>query len=148
MMPLLSLPRLLLAGIVAGAPLAASAAPTETSPARLSDLAIVPDGGLTETRKVTPIGQYGATRVMELQLKAGSELSAHAAPERVLVIVLGGRGHFDFEGERVPLHERQVLHMHPGETHGVTAETDLDLLLVRIDESAAAPAAPGHHPHP
>lgn len=148
MMSLPSLPHLLLAGIVASAaPIAAIAASTDAPPVRLSDLAAV-DGALTEARKVTPFGQYGITRVMELQLKAGGELSAHAAPERVLVIVLSGQGHFDLEGERVPLHERQVLHMHPGETHGVTAETDLDLLLVRIDERAPAPSASDGRPAP
>lgn len=109
-------------------------------PPRLSDLAPAADAPLTETRKVTQIGQYAATRVMQLQLKAGSEMPSHAAPERVLVIVLSGEGHFDFSGEIVPLHERQVLHMAPGEPHGVVAKTDMELLLVRIDESDHAAA--------
>ena len=104
-------------------------------PPRLSDLAPATDAPLTETRKVTQIGQYAATRMMQLQLKAGTEMPSHAAPERVLVIVLSGEGHFDFSGEIVPLHERQVLHMAPGEPHGVVAKTDMELLLVRIDES-------------
>lgn len=113
-------------------PAAATDTPTETprrvdfSPAFVSN-----DEG---PRKVTRLGEYGQTRVMQLQLKAGAELSSHSAPERVLVIVLDGNGRFEFDGETVPLQSRQMLHMTPGEPHAVIAETDLDLLLVRIGE--------------
>lgn len=111
----------------------------QAQPPRLRDLAAWPET-MTEARKVTPLGQFGMSRVMQLQLKAGSELSAHAAPERVLVVVLSGRGSFDFNGEVVTLHERQMLHMHPDEMHAVKADTDMDLLLVRINEPRAAAA--------
>ncbi|MGB3393449.1 MAG: cupin domain-containing protein [Stenotrophomonas sp.] len=129
---------LLLAVLTATAlvPAAAHELPATPSPSpRLADLAS-PTGGASE-RKVTPIGQYGATRVMQLQLKAGTAMPAHSAPERMLVVVLAGRGSFGFGTEQVALHERQVLHMAPGEEHSVKAETDLDLLLVRIDEAAS-----------
>ncbi|MGO1540172.1 MAG: cupin domain-containing protein [Luteimonas sp.] len=135
------LARMLLAAAVAGVLPAMAADPDPLPPPRLADLAAVADGAAADARRVTPIGRYGAARVMQLQLRAGTALPAHAAPERVLVIVLGGRGRFDFEGGQVPLRERQVLHMDPGETHGVTAETDLDLLLVRIDENASRASA-------
>lgn len=114
--------------------------PAAPPPPRLADLAAA-GGAAADARRVTPIGRYGAARAMQLQLRAGTALPAHAAPERVLAIVLGGRGRFDFEGGQVPLRERQVLHMDPGETHGVTAETGLDLLLVRIDEGASRASA-------
>lgn len=131
-------PALLLASMAATAllPVATRAATPTPAPApapRLADLA--PLAGLTGERRVTPIGQYAATRVMQLQLKAGTRMPAHSAPERVLVVVLAGRGSFGFGAEQVALHERQVLHMAPGEEHAVSAETDLDLLLVRIDET-------------
>jgi quercetin dioxygenase-like cupin family protein len=129
---------LLLAILTATAlvPAAAHEAPATPAPGpRLADLAPPADGA--SERKVTPIGQYGATRVMQLQLRAGTAMPAHSAPERVLVVVLAGRGSFGFGAEQVALHERQVLHMAPGEEHSVKAETDLDLLLVRIDEAAS-----------
>ncbi|SBV36401.1 exported hypothetical protein [uncultured Stenotrophomonas sp.] len=129
---------LLLAALAATTlvPAAAHEPPATSAPApRLADLAPPADGA--SERKVTPIGQYGATRVMQLQLKAGTTMPAHAAPERVLVVVLAGRGSFGFGTEQVPLHGRQVLHMAPGEEHSVNAETDLDLLLVRIDEATS-----------
>jgi len=133
------LPRLLLALALAGvAP--ATLALEGASPPRLVDLAPAAAGDQADDRKVTRLGEYGATRAMQLQLKAGSSLPSHAAPERVLVVVLGGRGHFDFSGKIVPLHARQLLHMAPGEPHAVVAETDLDLLLVRIADAAGAPA--------
>ncbi len=129
---------LLLAVLAATAlvPAAAHEPPATPSPSqRLADLAPPADGA--SERTVTPIGQYGATRVMQLQLKAGTAMPTHSAPERVLVVVLAGRGSFGFGTGQVALHERQVLHMAPGEAHSVKAETDLDLLLVRIDEAAS-----------
>lgn len=111
------------------------------APVRLTDLTAWPET-MQEGRKATPLGQFGLTRVTQLQLKAGGELSAHSAPERVLVIVLSGQGSFDFNGEVVALRERQVMHMHPGEMHSVKAETDMELLLVRVDEAARDPGTP------
>lgn len=134
-----SVPLARLALVSALASVVPAAISQDTLPPRLSNLAAANGKLPTEGRKVTPIGQYGATRVMQLQLKAGSELSSHSAPERVLVIVLQGRGRFGFGEDTVPVHERQVLHMTAGEPHSVFADTDLDLLLVRIDDSHPLP---------
>jgi len=106
----------------------------DNAPPRLADLAPPLSADTADERRMTPIGQYAETRIMQLQLKAGTEIPSHSAPARVVVIVLDGRGHFDFNGEIIPLHARQVLHMEPGEAHGVVAETDLDLLVVRLPE--------------
>ena len=128
---------LLLASMTASTSFATAAHEPAAAPApipRLADLA--PPATATVERTVTPIGHYGNTRVMQLQIKAGTSMPAHSAPERVLVVVLAGRGSFGFGAEQVPLHERQVLHMAPGEEHAVNAETDLDLLLVRIGGAA------------
>jgi len=110
----------------------AAALAEDTPPPRLTGLAPPLAADFAEPRQVTVIGQYADTRVMQLQLKAGTEIPSHAAPSRALVIVVSGRGHFDFDGEIVPLHERQVLHMKPAEPHAVVAETDLELLVVRL----------------
>ncbi|MDR1076115.1 MAG: cupin domain-containing protein [Xanthomonadaceae bacterium] len=140
MNPFATLTRLVFAAAFA----ATFPAAAESPPPRLSDLAgAIGDRGLDEPRKVTIIGQYGDTRVMQLQLRAGTEMPSHSAPEEVLVIVLQGRGHFDFDGDVVPLHERQVLHMSPGEPHAVVAETDLELLLVRMDNRPSPQREPG-----
>jgi len=108
------------------------------APPRLSDLAPPRAPDAAEPRQVTPLGDFGNARLVQLQVRAGTQMPAHAAPERVLVIVLAGSGRFEFGDEYVPLRARQVLHMAPGESHAVVAETDLDLLLVRIDEAANA----------
>jgi len=104
---------------------------------RLSTLAAPLAADFSEERNITPVGQYGQTLVRHLQLKAGTQIPSHAAPTRALVIVLNGHGHFDFSGEIIPLHERQVLHMQPGEPHAVIAETNLELLVVRLPEEVA-----------
>jgi len=109
-----------------------AAALAEDTPPRLTDLAPPLAADFAQPRQVTMIGQYADTRVMHLQLKAGTDIPSHAAPSRALVIVVSGRGHFDFDGEIIPLHERQVLHMEPAEPHAVVAETDLELLVVRL----------------
>jgi len=125
---------LLLSSLLLGIAIAPGAIAADVPPPpRLADLAAAPAAtGLAEARKVVQVGQYDTAKVMQLQLKAGTRLPAHAAPDRVLVVVLGGSGEFEISGETVPLHERQVLHLQPGESHGVTAKTDLDLLLVRL----------------
>lgn len=115
------------------------AAPAAAPAPRLADLAPRPAAGLAEAKTATTIGRYGGTRMMQLQLKAGTSMPAHSAPERVLVVVLSGRGSFGLGADRVALHERQVLHLAPGEEHSVQAETDLELLLVRIGEGPAVP---------
>jgi len=109
----------------------------DDAPPRLSTLSAPLAIDFSEERHITPVGQYGQTLVRHLQLKAGTQIPTHAAPTRALVIVLNGRGHFDFSGEIIPLHERQVLHMQPGEPHAVIAETDLELLVVRLPEEVA-----------
>jgi len=106
----------------------------DDAPPRLRDLA-APSGIASASAtapNITQIGQYGASRVTQLQFKAGTEMPTHSATTRALVIVLSGRGHFDFSGTIQPLHERQVLHMEPGEPHSVTAETDMELLVIRL----------------
>jgi len=119
---------LLLSGLMVS-----SVAMAEETSSRLSNLSPPLAADFTEERQMTTtIGQYGQTLVRQLQLKAGTHIPAHAAPTRALVIVLNGRGHFDFSGEIIPLHERQVLHMAPGEAHAVVAETDLELLVIRL----------------
>jgi len=105
-------------------------------PPRLSTLSAALAADFADTHHVTLIGQYAASRVTQLQFKAGAEMPSHAAATRALVIVVSGRGHFDFSGQIVPLHERQVLHMEPGEPHAVVAETDLELLVVRLPPEA------------
>jgi len=104
----------------------------QDAPPRLSTLSAPLTADLAEERQMTAIGHYEQTLVRQLQLKAGAHIPAHAAPTRALVIVLNGRGHFDFSGEIVPLQARQVLHMQPGELHAVMAETDLELLVIRL----------------
>jgi len=104
----------------------------EDASPRLATLSAPLAADFADTQHVTQIGQYTASRVTQLQFKAGAEMPSHAATTRTLVIVLKGRGHFDFSGKIVPLHERQVLHMEPGEPHAVSAETDLELLVVRL----------------
>jgi len=102
------------------------------TPPRLSTLSPPLATDFADTHQVTQIGQYAASRVTQLQFKAGAQMPSHSAATRALVIVVSGRGYFDFGGEIVPLHERQVLHMPPGEPHAVGAETDLELLVVRL----------------
>jgi len=104
----------------------------DDAPPRLATLTAPLAADFADTHNVTQIGQYAAARVTQLQFKAGAEMPSHSTPVRALVIVVSGRGHFDFSGEIVPLHERQVLHMEPGEPHAVVAETDLELLVVRL----------------
>jgi len=104
----------------------------DDTPPRLAALSEPLAADFSDTHTVTPIGQYAGSRITQLQFKAGAEMPSHSTPVRALVIVLSGRGHFDFSGKIVPLHERQVLHMEPGEPHAVTAETDLELLVVRL----------------
>jgi len=118
---------LLLSGLMVS-----SLAMAEESAPRLVSLSPSLATDFTEERQMTTIGQYGQTLVRQLQLKAGTQIPAHAAPTRALVIVLNGRGQFDFSGEIVSLNPHQVLHMQPGELHAVIAETDLELLVIRL----------------
>jgi len=116
--------------------LLATAAFAQDAPPRLSDLKPPLPADFAQARQASLIGQYAGAQVRHLQLKAGAEMASHAAPARALVIVISGRGQFDFSGEIVPLHERQVLHMSPGEPHAVSAETDLELLVVLLPADA------------
>jgi len=104
----------------------------DDAPPRLINLAPPLAADFSAPRHVTPLGQYAASQVMQVQFKAGTEIPPHSIPVRALAIVISGRGHFDFNGEIVPLHERQVLHMLPDEMRAVVAETDLELLVVRL----------------
>ncbi|KAF1686148.1 hypothetical protein B1992_09435 [Pseudoxanthomonas broegbernensis] len=131
------LPLALLAALAATATSTATALDAGADapvPPRLSTLAGAPDPATAQARTTTQVGRYGQARVMQLQLKAGTRMPAHAAPERVLVVVLAGQGRFEFDDGPVPVRARQVLHLAPGENHGVSADTDLDLLLVRMAE--------------
>jgi len=103
----------------------------EASP-RLVTLASPLPADFAEKSQVSPVGEYGASWMGQLQMQAGTESGVREAASHALVMVLSGRGHLDFSGEIVPLHERQVLHLNPGERYAIVAETNMDMLVMRL----------------
>lgn len=83
-------------------------------------------------------------KVVRLRLAAGQQVPEHHANVDVVATVVSGRGTFTVAGQPKPIATGAVIVMPPRERHSITAETDLELVVVHARlASAGEPAACG-----
>ncbi|MDF2723781.1 MAG: hypothetical protein K0Q59_3456 [Paenibacillus sp.] len=85
---------------------------------------------------IEPIMEYGHTKIVQLQLKAGSGIPAHSAKTDLLVVVQKGRVQFTGEGTGeaadgpFELSPDKLLRIPSGVRHSVLALEDTIALLI------------------
>ena len=78
-----------------------------------------------------------ALRLTLFHFAAGQELSEHTSKARALVQVLTGTCRFTVDGQTHTLKPGDLLHLHPGAPHAVTAPEPFSMLLTQVTEPAA-----------
>lgn len=79
-------------------------------------------------------------RVVLFAIAKGQELTEHTSTRRAFVQVLGGSCRFLFNGTWTPMRAGDLLHMPPGHSHAVKAETEDCSLLLTLHADDGAPA--------
>jgi quercetin dioxygenase-like cupin family protein len=80
-----------------------------------------------------PVTAYGGTKVVQIQLRAGSEIPEHRTNADALIVVRKGRVVFGFGDDQVELTPDRLLHIFPDEPHNLRAVEDTELLLIRTE---------------
>jgi quercetin dioxygenase-like cupin family protein len=77
--------------------------------------------------------EFAKTKVIQLQLAAGSEIREHRTSADALIVVQKGRVVFAFGDQEVELGPDRLLHIPPDEPHSLRALEELEALLIRIE---------------
>jgi quercetin dioxygenase-like cupin family protein len=90
--------------------------------------------------KKDPVSTSEALKVVRLQVEAGGTIPEHHSNVDVVVTVVRGSGTFTIEGKARPIRPGDVVVMGPRERHSITADSDLELVVVhaRLVESGEA----------
>ena len=72
--------------------------------------------------------------VINLQMRAGESIPTHNAPGTVIVTVRSGSVLFNVEGVETTLTTNDVLVMEPLENHSLTAVTDVDIIVTKLQK--------------
>jgi len=83
-----------------------------------------------------------ALKVVRLFVRAGHVVPEHHSNVDVVATVVRGRGRFTVEGNENRIEVGGVVVMRPGARHAITAETDLELVVVHA-RLAGGGEAPG-----
>lgn len=87
----------------------------------------------SKDKYVGALTEYGKTKVIQLQLAAGSEIKEHRTNADALIIVQKGRVVFGFGEQQVELTPDKLLHILPDEPHSLRAIEDVEALLIRSE---------------
>lgn len=79
------------------------------------------------------LAEFAKTKVIQLQLKAGSAIAEHRTNADALIIVQKGRVIFGFGEQEVELAPDKLLHIDPDEPHSLRAVEDTEILLIRTE---------------
>ena len=87
--------------------------------------------------KKEPISVSNDLKVVRLRVAAGGAIPTHHSNVDVVVTVVRGNGGFTVEGHTRAVGAGDVVVMRPKERHSITAESDLELVVVhaRIAEA-------------
>src|SRR5512134_1444582 len=97
-----------------------------------------------EPFKKEPISVSDDLKVVRLQVAAGGKVPEHHSNVDVVVTVVRGQGGFTVEGHTRAVSAGDVVIMRPKQRHSITAETDLELVVVHARIVATGePAACG-----
>lgn len=77
--------------------------------------------------------EYGKSKVIQIQLTAGSEIKEHRTNADALILVQKGRLLFGFGEQQVELAPDKLLHIDPDEPHSLRALEDTEALLIRTE---------------
>lgn len=77
-----------------------------------------------------PVSVSEAIKVVRLQVPAGSAVPEHHSNVDVVATVIRGEGIFTVEGRAQQVRRGDVVVMHPKQRHAITAETDLEIVVV------------------
>ena len=80
-------------------------------------------------------------KVVRLRVSAGQQVPEHHANVDVVATVVSGRGTFTVAGRPRAVEPGAVIVMLPRERHSITAETDLELVVVHARLAAGGDAA-------
>lgn len=86
----------------------------------------------SKAKSVEQVCAIPNANVLNIQLRAGEEVSEHDSDREVLIIVRKGKVRFTVEGTPVMVSEENILHMAPNEKHSLFAETDSDICVLQI----------------
>ncbi|GEB30695.1 MULTISPECIES: AraC family ligand binding domain-containing protein [Brevibacillus] len=79
---------------------------------------------------------FERTKVLQLQLRAGSFIPEHDTDADVLILVQKGKAVFDFSGKQIELDPQSLLYMLPAEKHSVRAlDEDVEMVVIRIERA-------------
>jgi quercetin dioxygenase-like cupin family protein len=91
-----------------------------------------------------PITMSDELKVVRLRVPAGGAIPEHHSNVDVVVTVVSGTGDFTVEGRPRAVRAGDVVVMRPKERHAISAQSDLELVVVHARVAAgAAPATCG-----
>ena len=85
-------------------------------------------------KKGTRLFGNNDVHVINLQMRAGESIPTHNAPGTVIVTVRSGTVLFNVEGVDTTLTTDDVLVMEPLENHSLTAVTDVDIIVTKLQK--------------
>ena len=85
-------------------------------------------------KKGTRLFGNNDVHVINLQMRAGESIPTHNAPGTVIVTVRSGKVLFNVEGVETTLTTNDVLVMEPLENHSLTAVTDVDIIVTKLQK--------------
>ena len=85
-------------------------------------------------KKGTRLFGNNDVHVINLQMRAGESIPTHNAPGTVIVTVRSGKVLFNIEGVETTLTTDDVLVMDPLENHSLTAVTDVDIIVTKVQK--------------
>ena len=85
-------------------------------------------------KKGTRLFGNNDVHVINLQMRAGESIPTHNAPGTVIVTVRSGKVLFNVEGVETTLTTDDVLVMDPLENHSLTAVTDVDIIVTKLQK--------------
>lgn len=77
-----------------------------------------------------PVSVSESIKVVRLQVPAGAVVPEHHSNVDVVATVVGGKGNFIVEGRAQAIRAGDVIVMRPKERHSITAESDLEIVVV------------------
>ena len=86
------------------------------------------------SKKATRVFANDDVHILNIQMRAGESIPTHNAPGTVIVTVRSGIILFNVEGVETKLSTDEVLVMNPLENHSLTAVTDVDILVTKLQK--------------
>ncbi len=85
-------------------------------------------------KKGTRVFANDDVHILNVQMRAGESIPTHNAPGTVIVTVRSGTVLFNVEGVDTTLSTNDILVMDPLENHSLTAVTDVDIIVTKLQK--------------